>query len=305
MLRSWWPWAGAGIAGVLWLPNIVWNAQHHWAALSMLQSLHQENSGVGASIGFIPSQIVVVGPVLIVFWLAGLRGLFRSTVTRPLAVTYLALLTVFILSGAKPYYLAGMYSVLFASGGVWAEDRLVARRPPKGVRGWVTLMLIGGLVSLPLALPVLPERSLAKGTWEGGINKDLSATAGWEDFTRQIGGIASTLPRSDRAHLVVFAGDYGAAGAIDLYGSRYGLPRAVSGHNSYWWWGPPKSAGGATIAVNLSKGYLLTIFSEVRLAGNVASPGGIWSEERGDPIWVCTGQKTRWVIAWPHARHYG
>ena len=64
---------GAAVALVIWMPNIIWNAQHHWAAIQMLHSLHQENSGAGASIGFIPSQLLVVGPVLLVLWVAGLR----------------------------------------------------------------------------------------------------------------------------------------------------------------------------------------------------------------------------------------
>jgi hypothetical protein len=105
---------------------------------------------------------------------------------------------------------------------------------------------------------------------------------------------------------VIFAGDYGAAGAVDLYGPAYGLPPAISGHNNYWWWGPAGANGGTTtIAVNLTRSYLLTIFRHVTPAGTVRTPGGVWTEERGDPIFVCTGQKVSWAAAWPAARHYG
>jgi hypothetical protein len=305
-LASPWLWAGAGIALVIWAPNLVWNAQHDWAALSMTRSLHQENGGWGASLGFIPSQFVVVGPVLIVFWLAGLRRLWRSAFGRPLAVAYLVLLVGFAVSGGKSYYLGGMYFVLFGAGGAWAEGRLAAHRPPRGMRGWVALMVVGGMLSLPLALPVLPESTLARGTWQESINKDLSATVGWPAFVGQVAHVADTLPRADRAHVVVFAGDYGAAGAVDLYGARYGLPHAISGHNSYWWWGPAGARDGATtIAVDLPRSYLLTIFSNVTWAGSVATPDNVWTEERGDPIWICRGQKKTWRTAWPAARHYG
>ena len=54
---------------------------------------------------------------------------------------------------------------------------------------------------------------------EGGINKDLSATIGWPALVRQVA--TSPLAAGGRAcHLVVFTGDYGAAGAIDQYGRR-------------------------------------------------------------------------------------
>jgi len=306
LLLSPWAAAGAGVTLLLWAPNIVWNAQHDWAAVAMLRSLHHENGGLGAVIGFIPSQALVVGPVLIVFWLAGLRRLLRSGPGRPLGLAYLFLLVLFTLSGAKAYYLAGMYFALFAGGGVWAEDRLAHKQPPGRLRGWVALMVAGALVAIPLTLPVLPESLLPKGSWEGNINKDLSATVGWPRFVQQVARVAGTLPPDQRADLVVFAGDYGAAGAVDLYGARYGLPHAISGHNSYWWWGPAGAKDGATtIAVDLPRSYLLTIFSQVTPAGTVTSPGGVWTEERGDPIWICRGQKVTWPAAWPAARYYG
>jgi hypothetical protein len=305
-LRSPWLWGGAAVAVVIWMPNLIWNAQHHWATLHMLRSLHQENSGLGASLGFIPSQLIVVGPVLVVLWLAGLRRLLSRGFARPFGIAYLSLVVVYTLSGGKSYYLAGMYFVLFAAGGVWAGERLDQRQPAAGLRGWVALMLAGVVVALPLTLPVLPETALAKGSWEGNINKDLSATVGWPQLVRQIATVADRLPRDQRANLVIFTGDYGAAGAVDLYGARYDLPHAISGHNNYWWWGPGRAPDAATaIAVNLPRSYLLTIFSEVDPAGTVATPGGVWSQERGDPIWLCQGQKFNWAAAWPQARHYG
>ena len=304
--RGAWPWAGAALAVALWLPDLAWNAQHQWAEVAMTHSLHTENGGLGQSIAFVPSQLIVVGPVLVVFWVSGLRLLLRSRRWRPLGVAYLFLLTVFTLTGGKPYYLAGMYYVLFAAGGVWAERRLLAHDPPRGVRAWAVLMVVGGLVSVPITLPVLPASSLPRGSWEGNINKDLSATVGWPSLVAQVAHVADTLPQAQRAHLVVFTGDYGAAGAIDLWGSRYGLPQAISGHNTYWWWGPGgASTGATTIAVDVPHSYLRTIFSHVTAAGSVATPGGVWTEERGDPIFVCRGQTESWSRAWPSARHYG
>lgn len=302
------PWVGAGalLALMIWAPDIAWNAQHHWAALQMLHSLHGENSGLGASLGFIPSQLIVVGPMLIVLWLAGLRHLLRHRFARPLGIAYLTLAAAYTLTGGKSYYLAGMYFVLFAAGAVWAEKRLARRDRATVGLGWVALLLTGAVIALPLTLPVLPESALPHGSWEGNINKDLSATVGWPTLVRQIAAVANGLPNNQRDGLVIFTGDYGAAGAVDLYGERYGLPHSISGHNNYWWWGPgPARDGATTIAVDLPRAYLLTIFSSVTSAGAVVTPGGVWSEERDEPIWICTGQKISWALAWPQARHYG
>ena len=305
MLLGRWQLAGACSALVLWLPNLVWNAQHRWAEIAMTQSLHAENGGLGAVVGFIPSQVLVVGPVLVVFWVAGLRHLWKAPAWRPLAVAYLVLLGIFTVSGGKPYYLAGMYFVLFAAGGVWAERRLDARTPRRGVRGWVALMVVGAVLSLPLTLPVLPESTLPSGSWESGINKDLSATVGWRDLVDQVAQTERALPPAQRAHVVILAGDYGAAGALDLWGPAEGLPMAISGHNTYWWWGPAGARDGATtIAVDLPRSFLRTFFAQVRPAGSVRTPHGVWTEERDDPIWVCQGQTRSWTQVWPSLRHY-
>ncbi len=306
MLLSPWLWAGCVLALGIWSPNIVWNAQHDWAAVAMMHRLHEENSTLGASLAFIPEQIIVVGPVLAVLWIAGLRRLLRHPFGRPLGYAFLVMLVLYAVTGAKSYYLAGGYYMLFAAGGVWAEERLLHRPPAKGVRGWVALMVAGAVVAMPLTLPVLPASALAKGPWEGAIDKDLSATVGWPSLVGQIAAIADRLPVSERANLVIYTGDYGAAGAVDLYGARYGLPHAISGHNTYWWWGPVGAHNGApTIAVDLPKQYLQTIFTEVTPAGTVATPDGVWTEERGDPIWICRDQRISWAQAWPAARHYG
>ncbi len=296
---------GAALALVIVSPDLVWNAGHQWAQVAMLRSLHAENATVGASILFLPAQLLAVGPVLAGLWIGGLVHLWREQVWRAVFVAYAVLVAWFVLTGAKPYYLAGIYFVLFAGGGVAAERRLERRGRPGRVRGWVTLMVVGAVAVLPVTLPLLPQSSLPTGSSESQINKDLSATVGWPGYVRQVAGIAASLPAGQRSHLVLLTGDYGAAGAIDLYGPRYHLPAALSGHNSYWWWGPGRAPEhSTTIATNLSRRQLLTLFASVQLVATVHTPGDVWTEERGDPIYLCTGQRVRWATAWPSLRHY-
>jgi 4-amino-4-deoxy-L-arabinose transferase-like glycosyltransferase len=297
---------GAVLCLVIASPDLVWNAQHQWAQVSMLESLHAENSTLGASLTFVPSQLFVVGPVAAVIWTTGLVHLWRTRPWRAVAVGYLVLVGWFVVSGAKPYYLAGFYPVLFSAGGRAAEVRWRARGVTDRVRFWVVLLTLGCIAVLPLVLPLFPESTLPTGSWEGQVNKDLSATVGWPTYVRQIAAIADGLPPDQRSRLVLFTGDYGAAGAIDLYGSRYHLPDARSGHNSYWWWGPGRvPSPSVTIATNVPRSLLLTMFHRVRAAGVVRTPGDVWTEERGDPIYVCTQQYVSWRNAWSSLRHYG
>jgi hypothetical protein len=306
LLWSRYAWIGVTIGLVIVSPDIVWNAQHGWAQLSMLRSLHAENATLGASIGFLPAQLIVVGPVLAVLWITGLLHLWRDSRWRPLAVSYGVLVAWYTLSGAKSYYLAGIYFVLFAAGGVAVEQRLSSKGKPGRVRGWITLMVVGGVVALPLTLPLLPQSTLPAGPWEGQINKDLSATVGWPSYVRQVAGIADALPHGERSRLVLLTGDYGAAGAIDRYRIPYHLPSAWSGHNNYWWWGPGGMANDSvTVATDIPRSVLLGIFRRVRLVASVQTPNNVWTEERGDPIYLCTEQFVSWSDVWLSLRHYG
>ena len=56
-----------------------------------------------------------------------------------------------------------------------------------------------------------------------------------------ISGVYHNIPASERAGCAILAGNYGEAGAIDYYGPKLGLPKAISGHNSYFDWGPRRS----------------------------------------------------------------
>ena len=160
-------------------------------------------------------------------------------------MTYLILLVVFTVTGAKSYLprrhvfhpvrrrrIVGRGAARCPAPAPWdprlggPDDRRPRDSPAPGVAG-------GGR-----------DPALAKGPWEGSISKDLSATVGWQSLVAQIAEVSASLPAEQRAHLVILTGDYGAAGAVDLYGRSYGLPNAISGDNSYWWWGPADARNG-------------------------------------------------------------
>lgn len=304
LLRSRWAAIGAGVAIVLLSPDVAWNATHGWAQLGMLAALHRENSTLAASLSFVPAQFIVVGPVLAALWVPGLVRLVGPGRFRAFGVSFLILAAVYAVSGAKPYYLAGAYYPLFAAGALRAERSLTVLRAR--VPLIVPASVVGAVALAPLALPVLPASALAKGAWEGAINKDLSATVGWRSSVAQIAAVVDRLPTGQRRSVAVLTGDYGAAGAVDLYGAGYGLPHAASGHNTYWWWGPGPAAHALTVvAVNVPAASLRAVFGTVTPAGSITTPGGVWTEERGAPIFVCTDRLLPWSEAWPRFRHYG
>ncbi|MBO0864487.1 MAG: glycosyltransferase family 39 protein, partial [Mycobacterium sp.] len=185
VLASPWLWAGALIAAALWAPNLAWQATHDWPQLRLASSIAAGHSGSSQPRGlFIPFQILLFNPVLAPVWLVGLWRLARDPELarwRSLPVAYLLLTGFFIAVGGKPYYLAGMYPVLFAAGAAptlrWARaDRSRS----------VVLAGAGGLsavVSTLAALPIVPA-GLLHDTPIVAMNYDAGEQVGWPQLVR-------------------------------------------------------------------------------------------------------------------------
>lgn len=183
VFRSPFLWAGAAIALAIWLPNLLWQAEHGWPFFEMASALHDEGVEDANSFLFVPLQFLLIGPVAAPIWIAGLRRFFGDPDVRPyrfIGWAFLILAGAFVAVSAKPYFLAPLYVPLLGAGAVVAERRLKDRRP-SALRG----IAIGGLVALPLVLPVLPAGTLAELPVISEINPELAETHGWESFVEQ------------------------------------------------------------------------------------------------------------------------
>src|SRR6266436_5412678 len=120
-----WIWFGGLIAFAIALPNIIWQAQHHWPTYELLRNIAHSDKNVALSpVQFIVQQVVFMNPGTLPLWLAGLFWLFGSREGRryrAIGIIYLVTLAEFIILHGKSYYLAPAYPMLFAAGGVAAE----------------------------------------------------------------------------------------------------------------------------------------------------------------------------------------
>ncbi|HEY3263094.1 MAG TPA: glycosyltransferase family 39 protein [Pseudonocardiaceae bacterium] len=189
-LRSPWPWLAGVIALLAWAPFLVWQTAHGWPQLDVATSIAAGSSGTSEPwYLFIPFQLVLISPVLVPVWVAGLVRLLRDPqlrLYRAFAVAYAALAILFLLTGGKPYYLCGLYPVLLAAG---AEPAL--RWVGRGATRLRSALLAAALVtsaavSAVLFLPIVPVESLAA-TPIVDINHDAGETVGWRPFAETIG----------------------------------------------------------------------------------------------------------------------
>ena len=308
VFRSRWLWMGAAIAGVLWAPNLLWQAANGWPQLELSRAIASGSSGTSEPVAlFVPFQLVLISPVLVPLWVAGLVRLLRGGDVqrcRAFGWTYLALAVLFMATGGKPYYLAGMYPVLLAAGAKPAEAWLTGGRA--GLRRGLTVAAVGlsAMVSAVLFLPLVPVTALGD-TPIVDINYDAGETVGWPQFAEQVADVVRDLPAQERAAAVVVTRNYGQAGALERYGETLDVPSVYSGHDSYAEWGPPPAGTSTAVIVGYDEALLRTMFQDVQRAATIDNGADLDNDEQGTAVWVCRETLRPWDELWPNFVHLG
>jgi hypothetical protein len=241
----------------------------------------------------VPLQLVLVGPALVFLLWRGARWLAREPSARryrALLWAWPAALVVAFATGGRPYYTAPLTIVVMLAGVVATEQRA-------GVRRLAWFIVANALVSVPIALPVLP---VSAGT--ANLNEAVAETVGWPELARQVAGVVRALPTEERDSVVILTGSYGEAGAIDRFGPALGLPTPFSPHNSYADFGRPTDDRATVVAVRYTASDLAPYFERCRQAVTVDNRHGIKNEVQGKPILICRGLKGDWTAVWKRMR---
>jgi hypothetical protein len=297
-LRSRWLWIGAAIAVALALPHFIWEARHGFITLEFLKSIHARDVRIGRTDHFLIEQLMEPAhPLTIPLWLAGLVALFASRRFRLLGWMAVVPFVLFVVARGRGYYTAPLYPMLFAAG---------ASVVPRRARAAVIALLPLGFATASFCLPLAPIGSpLFKAA--ARRNGDFVEEIGWPELAQEVARIWSTLPPEERARAGIFCGNYGEAGAIDLYGPAHGLPKAISSTNSYWLRGPGDPPPETVVVLGAHRERLEEVCASVTLAGHTPNPYGIENEETRDhpDIFICRGLKTTWDELWPRIRNFG
>jgi hypothetical protein len=300
MLRSPWVWAGAGIALLLWLPNLTWQATHGWPQLELAGQISQDEGGDNRRM-LVPLQFLLIGPPLAPVWIAGLVALLRQRDLRPwrpLGTAYLVLVAILFVLGGKGYYAAPLLLCLLAPGAIVVERWSAGRSLRRTLL--VAAVVVTAATSAVIALPLVPVDRLAD-TPIADLNEEAGETVGWPELVRSVARVRDALPPTERDRAIVFTENYGEAGAVDRYGPALGIPRAYSGHNAYWRFGKPPDGAAPVIVLGYER--VPPNFVGCRRAASVDNGVGVENEEQGGSVWLCAGPQLPWSRLWPRLRH--
>ncbi len=295
-------WLGAVLAVLVTLPNLLWQAHHGWPQLAMTQVIAKEVTAKGSiwggRVAFLPLVLMTAGVgVGTALFCYGLWRLLRSPELRSyrfLGWTFVGMVVLFLVTGGRFYYLAGLMAPLLAAGAVESQ-----RREPARWWRWVLtwpIYALSAIIALT-ALPVLPA------SWPTSARLVALTSLGWPELADQVAGAYLALPPATQRTSAVIAEWYWDASALDRYGPARGLPHPFSPHRGYWYFGAPPDAVDTVLFIGSDATYLHRYFTEVRQVATVTSP--VTKIEWGvvSPVWLCSGRRAPWSQLWPQLRH--
>jgi hypothetical protein len=318
-LRSPWFWIAGLLALLLFLPNLLWNIQHHFPFLELQANIRRNGRNVDLSpIQFFGQQVLTMLPLSVPIWLAGLwQYLFTKEGKQFRALGWAFLFTTVVILALNPrvYYLWPAFPILLAAGAVRGELWLAHPHFEWVKFAYPVLMLAMGVVLAPLAIPVLPVETYIRYTKTlhleqprvethrlGPLPQIFADQFGWEEMTAVVARAFNNLPPDVRARTAIFGQNYGQAGAIDLFGEKYGLPKAISGHQNYFLWGPRDYTGESVIVMDDRKDRLEANFTSVEKVGEVFHAYSMPYEHFD--VFYCRGIKRPLQEVWPTVKNW-
>jgi 4-amino-4-deoxy-L-arabinose transferase-like glycosyltransferase len=321
MLLDKWLWLGGVAAFLIFLPNLLWNIHYHWPFLQLMHNIRAEGRDVVLGPGqYFIQQTILVHPLTAPIWIAGLVALFFSARLkryRFLAWTYLVCYAVLFALHGKNYYLAPIYPMLLAAGAV-IIDFALDRPATAWLKPAIAIVLLASGAHLaPVTVPMLsPDHFIAymktlpfklpimeHGVERAELPQWYADQFGWQEIVDEAAVAWNQLPLGDRPDCAIFAQDYGQAGAIDFLGRRYGLPPALSGHQTYFLWGPRGYSGNCMIILGDHRQRLEQIFNSVRYVGTSAD--NPYALETEIAVYICRGSRFGTLAQlWPQLKKW-
>ncbi len=318
-LASPWFWMGGAAAFLIFLPNLLWNIQHHFPFLELEENIRRSGRDVRLGpLAFFWQEILTMHPLTLPIWLAGLWFYFFSNSGKPFrTLGWASVFTAFVIVALSPrvYYLFPAFPLLFAGGAVTWEDWLKRPQLLRWKVAWLALMVATAAIFAPIALPILPPEKYVRYTNAlhlappaiethrlGPLPQIFADQFGWEEMTATVARVYNSLPAEVRAKTAIFGQNYGQAGAIDLFGPKYGLPPAISGHQSYFLWGPRDYTGESVIVMAGREADLESRFTSVQRVASVYHPYSMPYEHFD--VFYCRGLKQPLNEIWPQVKNW-
>ena len=297
-----WFWKAILLALILFLPNLIWQAIHHFPVFEHMKALKASQLAHNSSGDFLKGQIMFFfGSIpLSLAALAAFIFFKPFRIYRSIGIAFVTVLTVFTMLKAKDYYALGLYPMIIAFGSVVIEQ--VLSRKVK----WIVIPLLISInlgifiltasVIYPLYTPVEINQHHADFEkfgllrWEDGKNhslpQDFADMIGWREMADKSLMAYQLIPDSEKGNTLIICDNYGQTGALNYY-NRKKMPEAYSFNTDYIFWLPRINRIQNVLLVGSEPSQkILNMFSGCQKVGIVENE---FAREKGTEIFLLTG----------------
>ncbi|GLR16412.1 hypothetical protein GCM10007940_10270 [Portibacter lacus] len=255
------------------------------------------------------SDQLLMGFTFSIFTVAGILFFLKNKSYRYLGLTSIFVIGTLLFLRGKSYYTIGMFPILLAGGSVYIE---------KIVKDWrlrtlfIILPVLLVLPILPLGVPIFKQDGLVnffqkledkhglimgRRFEDGSIHslpQDYADMLGWEELVMKVTIAFNEIP--DKSQALIYAENYGQAGAINIIGKKYDLPSVVSFNESFIYWIPNRLENDIRyfIYVNDELGDdIQALFQTIVHIGEVTN---IHAREYGTTVYLCSNPRSSFSL---------
>ena len=293
-------WKNLIVIILLLLPNLIWQYVNDFPVLQMFGRLYAtqlDHLSRAGSLGRLLIEINPLSSFLII--VPAFIFIFKNnkTLNRPLAISILLSIAFLSFSNGKPYYFYPIVLTIIPFGAIFWEHIILQNK--KWIIYPITTLLLFASVLIPFGMPVYSfNRYLTKvypfekKDIEGGkyaVKYDEYYTKEkWKETMQQLKSVYDSLPANEKQNCLIWGKHYGQAGAVNLLGVDYNLPKSFSYHGSFYSWTPKGQMPNTIIALSYRVGdFFSPYFNEVKLVRTIYNPYADNEEELFQRIYIC------------------
>jgi hypothetical protein len=296
-------WLNIVIAIALIIPNLIWQYSNDYPVLQMFSRLYERHLDQLSRFEVLANLFIGINPIttLLLIIPAFIYAFKRETNSAPLIISIFLSAAFLSLSNGKSYYFYPIILTILPFGALFWEQIVFYKK--KWLMYPIAFLLSMGMILIPFGMPVYTFSDYLKYVYEFekkdieggkyGVKYDEYYTKEkWTETMQLLKIVYGSLPDNEKENTMIWGKHYGQAGAVNLIGKDYNLPKAFSYHGSFYTWTPTGEMPNTIISLSYRVGdFFLPYFDEVTLVKEIYNPYADNEEELYQRIYICKKPK--------------
>lgn len=296
-------WLNILVAFALVLPNLIWQYSNDYPVLQMFSRLYERHLDQLSRFEVLVNLLIGINPLtsLLLIIPAFIYAFKSENNNGPLIVSIFLSASFLSLSNGKSYYFYPIILTILPFGALFWEKTVFSKT--KWLMYPVAFLLSMGVILIPFGMPVYSFKDYLKYVYEFekkdieggkyGVKYDEYYTKDkWTKTMQLLKTVYDSLPNNEKGTTMIWGKHYGQAGAVNLIGGDFNLPKAFSYHGSFYTWTPKGEMPNTVIALSYRVGdFFIPYFDEVTLVEEIYNPYADNEEELYQRIYICKKPK--------------